>query len=224
MVIASGACVTLMAGLRPQSTNRSRQTRRVSDINAVQEVGTVLPQRDRARLFVQHLAFDFHVDDADVVVLSCYNTAQRRQEHVAVVRSRRFSGLHLAERPGLCRSAVPTLSVQPASGGGGVGGSFHSDADLRHWRKPRVLHGFETGWKMRSICSARPASAQSSDRLDEVVRRPELMVSMNLEPGDFQLLSNHTIVHSRSEFEDFEGLLAARKERRVKPLVTSLSA
>lgn len=42
------------------------------------------------------------------------------------------------------------------------------------------------------------------DYLDEVVRRPELMYSMHLEPGDVQLLSNHTALHSRTSFTDHE--------------------
>jgi len=40
------------------------------------------------------------------------------------------------------------------------------------------------------------------DYLDEVTRRPDLRLDMDLEPGDIQLCNNYTILHSRTEFVD----------------------
>ena len=40
------------------------------------------------------------------------------------------------------------------------------------------------------------------DYLDEVTRRPDLRLDMDLEPGDIQLCNNYTILHSRTEFID----------------------
>src|SRR5215467_10895980 len=42
----------------------------------------------------------------------------------------------------------------------------------------------------------------SLDYLDEVTRRPDLRLDMDLEPGDIQLCNNYTILHSRTEFVD----------------------
>jgi hypothetical protein len=42
------------------------------------------------------------------------------------------------------------------------------------------------------------------DRLDEVLRRPDLMYTMQLAPGDMQILNNHVTLHSRTEFEDYD--------------------
>ena len=42
------------------------------------------------------------------------------------------------------------------------------------------------------------------DLLDTVLRRPELMYSMHLRPGDMQILSNHATLHSRTDFENHE--------------------
>ena len=39
---------------------------------------------------------------------------------------------------------------------------------------------------------------------DTVLRRPENMFCMNLEPGDLQILCNQTMLHSRTGFEDHE--------------------
>jgi len=40
------------------------------------------------------------------------------------------------------------------------------------------------------------------DYFDEVTRRPDLRLDMDLEPGDIQLCNNYTILHSRTEFID----------------------
>jgi len=40
------------------------------------------------------------------------------------------------------------------------------------------------------------------DYLDEVTRRPDLRLDMDLQPGDIQLCNNYTVLHSRTEFRD----------------------
>ena len=40
------------------------------------------------------------------------------------------------------------------------------------------------------------------DHLDEVTRRADLRLDMDLEPGDMQLCNNYTTLHSRTEFVD----------------------
>jgi hypothetical protein len=42
------------------------------------------------------------------------------------------------------------------------------------------------------------------DVLDEILRRPELMYTMYLEPGDMQILNNYTMFHSRTDYMDFD--------------------
>lgn len=39
---------------------------------------------------------------------------------------------------------------------------------------------------------------------DEIASSDELRLDWVLQPGDIQLLHNHQIVHTRSEYEDFE--------------------
>ena len=48
------------------------------------------------------------------------------------------------------------------------------------------------------------------DLLDEILRRPELMYSMYLRPGDMQILNNHVTLHSRTEFEDHDDPILKR--------------
>jgi len=39
--------------------------------------------------------------------------------------------------------------------------------------------------------------------MDELANDPKLHLMMELEPGDIQLVHNHTIFHDRTAFEDF---------------------
>ena len=40
------------------------------------------------------------------------------------------------------------------------------------------------------------------DLYEEIANDPDLYLDMQLEPGDIQWLSNHTIIHARSAYED----------------------
>lgn len=49
-----------------------------------------------------------------------------------------------------------------------------------------------------------PLQTAAMDLFDELAQSPDLCFHMEMEPGDMQMLNNHVIVHSRTEFEDFE--------------------
>jgi alpha-ketoglutarate-dependent taurine dioxygenase len=40
------------------------------------------------------------------------------------------------------------------------------------------------------------------DAYEEVAERPEIRLEMQFEPGDVQLLSNHTVLHARTAYQD----------------------
>ena len=41
------------------------------------------------------------------------------------------------------------------------------------------------------------------DLYEEIASAPELYLDMQFEPGDIQLLSNHVVLHARTEYQDF---------------------
>jgi len=41
------------------------------------------------------------------------------------------------------------------------------------------------------------------DLYEQIASSPDLYLDMNFEPGDVQLISNHTVLHSRTEYEDW---------------------
>jgi alpha-ketoglutarate-dependent taurine dioxygenase len=41
------------------------------------------------------------------------------------------------------------------------------------------------------------------DLYDGIAATPGFFIDMDLEPGDIQLLSNHTVIHSRTDYVDY---------------------
>jgi len=41
------------------------------------------------------------------------------------------------------------------------------------------------------------------DLYNEIADSPDMYLDMDLEPGDVQLLSNHTVLHARTDYEDY---------------------
>lgn len=48
-----------------------------------------------------------------------------------------------------------------------------------------------------------PLQVEALDLFDELANDPQLNLMMELEPGDVQLVHNHTILHDRTAFEDY---------------------
>jgi hypothetical protein len=75
-----------------------------------------------------------------------------------------------------------------------------------------------------------PAEQELLDTYDGIANSPEFHLDMDLQPGDVQLISNHTILHARTGFEDWPELERRRHLLRLwisipepKPLAERLS-
>jgi hypothetical protein len=175
-------------------------------INRVQNVGTVY-RSPTGRGYSSNAELDFHVDGADIVLLGCYNQAPVGGDSMCASSTAAWRQL-LAERPDLAdvlREPLPfSRQGEQAEGLAPFGlmpvyGEIGNDVFCM-WVRNRVEQGEKLPGAPRLTARQRGAM----DLLDEIVRRPEFMYSMRLEPGDLQLLSNFTVLHSRTEFQDLE--------------------
>ena len=183
-------------------------------MNEVKDAGTVY-RSATGRGYSSNAELDFHVDGADVVLLSCYNQAPFGGTSMCSSSVKAYEVM-MAERPDLVdvlRGGVPfslngeeaagqpAWRVQPVFG-------VEEGRVFCMWVRNRV----ENAQKLPGVPQLTAVQREALDYLDEVVRRPELMYSMQLEPGDVQLLSNHTALHSRTEFQDHD---APEKKRTL---------
>lgn len=180
------------------------QNRASAYMNEVKDVGTVY-RSATGRGYSSNSELDFHVDGADVVLLSCYNQAPVGGMSMCSSSVKAWEVIR-AERPDL---AEVLRTPFPFSRNG------EQTADQEPWYMSPIF-GFEGGrtfcmWVRNRVENSQrlpgapqlsPLQREALDFLDAVVRRPELMYCMHLEAGDLQLLSNHTALHSRTEFED----------------------
>lgn len=152
----------------------------------------------------------FHCDAADVVGLLCLRPARsgglsRIASSVAL-----FDALW-AEDPALARAmfdpiwldvrmdaGADAIRVQPSAWDGArLRTFFHSEY-------------FRTATGHPGIPALTAVQARLVERFEALAQDPAFHVEMELQPGDIQMCSNHTIVHARTAFEDGE----AQEERR----------
>ena len=62
----------------------------------------------------------------------------------------------------------------------------------------------ESARRFPGVAPLTPQQIEALDLLDQLANDPKLNLMMELEPGDIQLVHNHTILHDRTAFEDFD--------------------
>jgi len=147
----------------------------------------------------------FHCDLADVVGLLCLRSA-RRGGASRIVSSVSVYNALLRRRPDLidrlyepfCLDTrdeqgdgrLPYVPVVPCCYGDSTLRTFyHSDyfrSAVRHAQVPPFTEGDRI----------------LLDLYEELAGSPDLYLDMHFEPGDIQLISNHTILHARTAYED----------------------
>lgn len=148
---------------------------------------------------------DFHVDSADVVLLACYNQAPAGGMSLCASAATAFAVVE-AERPDHARALTTDY---PFSRNG------EEAADEAPWyavpictpRDGRVFckwnrNRIENAQRLAGVPPLTPLQREAMEHFDRVLRRPENMFRMFLEPGDLQILCNQSMLHSRTSFED----------------------
>jgi len=175
-------------------------------LSAVRNVGTVY-RSSTGRGYSSNAELDFHTDGSDVVVLTCYN--QARAGGMSMISSSLTAHNRIvAERPEIAellyqpfyfsRQAEEAPDETPAYPNPVF--DVLGDVFCSKWNRNRI----NSAQKIKGVPQLNERQREAMDVMDEVLRRPDLMYTMFLEPGDMQILSNHTTLHSRTEFEDFE--------------------
>lgn len=147
-----------------------------------------------------HLSY--HCDAADVVGLLCYRTAK------AGGRSRFISSITVwnelfARRPDLAARLFAPMELDTRGDGGlnffAVPPCRYADGQLRTFYHADY---FRSAQQHRGARPLGPLERELLELYDEITNTPGLYLEMDFAPGDIQLLSNHSVLHSRSAYED----------------------
>ncbi|HEX3252662.1 MAG TPA: TauD/TfdA family dioxygenase [Pyrinomonadaceae bacterium] len=148
----------------------------------------------------------FHTDSCDVVGLLCLQTAKSGGLSSLVSSTTIFNEMR-RRRPDLLKVLLDPIETDRRG--------ETPDGSKPYFNIPvfNYHHGFVSAMYQRQyIESARrfpgvppltPLQVEALDLLDQLANDPRLHLMMELQPGDIQLVHNHTILHDRTAFEDF---------------------
>ncbi len=166
----------------------------------------------QTRVYETNAYLPYHTDPSDVVGLLClqkaksgglsslvstasvYNEILEHHPHYLALFYRSYFMAHLGTKE-------PTPTPIFSFNDGKISCRF-----LRQY--------FELGQQMVK----QPLSAvevQAFDLFDSIAQDPKMRIDMMMEPGDIQLANNYAILHSRTEFEDFDDQSLRRKKLRL---------
>jgi hypothetical protein len=175
-------------------------------MTAVRDAGTVY-RTGKGRGYSSNADLDFHTDSADIVLLTCYNVAKSGGMSM-VSSSVTAHEIMVAERPDLAEVLHQPFHFSRQAEEAPDEAAYYPNPvyDERDgllfskWNRNRL----RSAQAIEGVPALLPAQFDALDLLDDVLRRPSVMHTMYLRPGDMQILNNHVTLHSRTEFEDFE--------------------
>jgi TfdA family taurine catabolism dioxygenase TauD len=183
----------------------ARPQNRTSDyITEVKDAGMAY-RSPTGRGYNSKAELDFHVDGADVVLLSCYNQAPVGGMSMCASAATAFEVVK-AERPDYAQ-ALTTDYTFSRNGEQSEGEAPWYAAPICTTRDGRVFckwnrNRIQNAQKLDGAPQLTATQREAMEYFDTVLRRPENMFCMHLEPGDLQILCNQTMLHSRTSFDD----------------------
>ena len=181
-------------------------------ISAVRDIGTDY-RATNGRGYSSNAELDFHVDVADLTILTCYNKAKSGGQsmissgvtaHNYLIKERRdlaevaYQHFYFSRQEEQAPDEKPFYSLP----------LFEEENGnlFCNWNRNRV----QSAQKIKEVPKLSLVQKETMDVLDEILTRPELMYTTYLEPGDMQIINNYTMFHSRTGYIDFENELQKR--------------
>lgn len=162
---------------------------------------------------------DFHADGSDIVGLLCMHQAPNGGDSM-VSSSVRALRLMQQQVPDLYAALQQpfTFSRQGEEAAdeaphyqASIAGVIEGQHFCRHIRN----HIKSAQLSFADVPRLSDTQIAAMDHLDALLKSPALMYEMRLERGDIQLLNNHFVLHSRTEFQDHEDTALKRHMMRL---------
>ena len=159
-----------------------------------------------ARIYQTNERQTFHTDSCDVVGLMCLQTAKSGGLSSLVSSTTIFNEMR-RRRPDLLSILLEPIETD-RRGEVPEGGTPYFSIPVFNWQDGVVSAIYqrqyiESARRFAGVNPLSPLQIQALDLFDELANDPRLNFTMELQPGDIQLVHNHTILHDRTAFEDF---------------------
>ena len=159
-----------------------------------------------ARIYQTRERQTHHTDSCDVVGLLCLQTAKSGGLSNLVSSTTIFNEIR-RRRPDLL--SVLLESIETDRRGEVPEGSnpyfnipvfnYHDGLVSAIYQRQYI----ESARRFPGVAPLSPLQIEALNLLDELANDPKLNLMMELQPGDIQLVHNHTILHDRTAFEDY---------------------
>jgi hypothetical protein len=163
-------------------------------------------QDEFVRLYQTAADIAYHCDAADVVGLLCMRRARSGGLSRIVSSVSVFNEL-FSKRPELARRLFDPMLLDVRDARPGDAFRFFPVPPCR-FAEGRLRTFYHSDY-FRSVQRHEDAARHTDlerellDRYEEIARTPGLYLDMDLEPGDIQLVSNHTVLHARTGYEEW---------------------
>src|SRR5215216_4030162 len=148
----------------------------------------------------------FHTDSCDVVGLLCLKAAKSGGLSSLVSSNTIFNEMR-RRRPDLLRVLMEPIETD-RRGEVPEGGKPYFNIPVFNYHDGQVSAIYqrqyiESARRFPGVAPLSPLQIEALDLLDQLANDPKLNLMMELQPGDIQLVHNHTILHDRTAFEDY---------------------
>lgn len=163
------------------------------------------PALPTARGYQSSRKLNFHTDPTDVVGLMCLRTAKRGGASRIVSSASVFNEM-LARSPDLVEVLTRPI-YRDRRGEIPEGRDPWYRLPVFNFRAGRLLVNYvrstiDKAQRFEQVPRLTREQLDAFELIESIATDPELVLDMRFEPGDIQLLNNHFIMHSRSEYED----------------------
>jgi hypothetical protein len=148
----------------------------------------------------------FHTDSCDVVGLMCLQQAKSGGLSSLVSSTTIFNEIR-RRRPDLLNVLLQPIETD-RRGEVPEGSKPYFNIPVFNYHDGLVSAIYqrqyiESARRFPGVAPLTSLQIEALDLLDELANDPRLNLTMELEPGDIQLVHNHTILHDRTAFEDY---------------------
>jgi len=160
-----------------------------------------------ARIYQTRERQTFHTDSCDVVGLLCLQTAKSGGLSSLVSSTTIFNEMR-RRRPDLLKILMEPIETD-RRGEVPEGGKPYFNIPVFNYHLDQVSTIYqrqyiESARRFPGVAPLTSVQIEALNLFDELANDPKLNLMMELQPGDIQLVHNHTILHDRTAFEDYE--------------------
>jgi hypothetical protein len=159
-----------------------------------------------ARIYQTRERQTHHTDSCDVVGLLCLRTAKSGGLSSLVSSTTIFNEMR-RRRPDLLSVLLDPIETD-RRGEVPEGGKPYFSIPVFNWHEGLLSAIYqrqyiESARRFPGVAPLTQVQIEALDLFDELANDSKLNLTMELQPGDIQLVHNHTILHDRTAFEDF---------------------